>query len=227
MPDSLNFLYSIPNFLRDYTNHTTEKCFESVGHPLTEINIDLLSNLFQINIILYSVLEGNNVLLSSIFNGNFQRKLRFIAYPVKGIVYYGVVFEKPNSEHYNSSVSKELQTYETPLLRKEESQSNFIEESIMNEKRLETLMKKYQEIGIETEDKAEAQHTNGTDSVKPEDDFNPNLYFKMIGKYMNTVSQIELNLQRLRENDVGITLSSAGSDLSAEANVHTAQQIYE
>lgn len=167
-------------------------------------------------------MEGNNVLLSSIFNGNFQRKLRFIAYPVKGIVYYGVVFERPNSEHYNSSVSKELQAYETPLLRKEETESNFIEESILNEKRLELLLKRYQAGGAEAEEKPDAQQTSSNSSVKQDDDFNPNLYFKMIGKYMNTVSQIELNLQKLRENDVTTGLILAGGYLRPETNVYAA-----
>jgi hypothetical protein len=191
LPGQLDFLYDLPNFPLHYGLHAHLTCFE----PIT---LQAISYLFEMGVTLHSIFDKNNVLFSSSFNDQFQRKCQFVAFQVGGETSYGAVFEVVQGSHFNSSVEKELLIQEVPLIRRATPSLNIEEETLKNEAILEKRLKEYEEAHRSLSKGSLASERETTDS----ESFNAYSYSKVISRHLNSVAQIELNLQKIKENEV-------------------------
>lgn len=187
----LAFLHDLPSFSMNYCQYITTPCFE----PVT---LQIISCLFEMSVVLHSIFDKNNVLFSSTFNNNYSRKSQFVAFPVCGEVSYGAVFEVNQGTRFNSVVDKELQIQEAPLLRRATGNVNAEEEVLQNETILEKKMKELEESFSLLEKSSLSLVLETADS----DTFQPSNYSRVIGPNLNSVAQIEVSLQKLKDNEV-------------------------
>jgi len=165
-------------------------------------------------VILHSIFDKNNVLFSSSFNDHYARKSQFVAFQVGGETSYGAVFEVNQGAHFNSTVEKESLIQEVTLIRRAIPNLNVEEEVLKNEALLEKRFKEYEDAQQVIIKGSLASEKETMDS----EGFNPNSYSKVISKYLNSVSQIEVNLQKIKENEANVT--------SVQKQLHSVLQLY-
>lgn len=149
-------------------------------------------------VVLHSIFDKNNALFSSTFNNNYSRKGQFVAFPVNGEVSYGAVFEVNQGTHFNTLVDKDLQIQEAPLLRRANGNINAEEEVLKNETILERKTKEIEESFALLEKSSQSLVYETVDS----ESFQPSTYSRFIGPNLNSVAQIEVSLQKLKDNEV-------------------------
>lgn len=187
-------MYDLPNFSVNYGLYGHQSCFE----PVT---LQVISYLFEMGVVLHSIFDKNNVLFSSSFNDQFVRKCQFVAFQVNGETSYGAVFESAHATHLNSSVDKEELIREIALVRKAASTLNVEEETAKNEALLEKRLKEYEEAHRSLVKGSVASERETADT----ECFNPYTVSKVVSRHLNSVSQIEINLQKIKENEVETT----------------------
>jgi hypothetical protein len=213
LPGQLDFLYGLSNFAHHYELHGHQSCFE----PVT---LQVISYLFEMGVVLHSIFDKNNVLFSSMFNDGFSRKCQFVAFQVAGETSYGAVFEINQNPVYNTTVGKEAQLQEVPLIRKATAVSNVEEETLKNETILEKRLKEYEDAHRSLVKGSAASERETTDS----ECFNAYSYVKAISKHLNSVAQIEVNLQKIKENEV--VSAKQANVTSVQKQLHSVLQLY-
>jgi len=124
------------------------------------------------------------------------------------------VFDVTSGSHFNSNVEKESLIQEVPLIRRATTNVNVEEEALKNEALLEKRLKEYHDAQQSLMKGSLASEKETVDS----DTFNAYSYSKVISRHLNSVSQIEVNLQKIKENEANVT--------SVQKQLHSVLQLY-
>jgi len=166
-------------------------CFESV-------TLQLVSLIFEVKVIMHSVSENNNVLFASIFNNKFKQKCQLVTFTTDGQVNYKPILEVLAPPHRNSLVPKEQQLLEAPLISREINADgdSASEQAIKNENKASSQSKA---LNRELEELASQPEHSAKKETEP---MNAEEYKKFIEQHLSSVLHLELQLQKLRENEV-------------------------